>query len=131
MYMGLTCCQTGYVRRADELANIKSLLCPVAGQPVPSRLLLCGPIGVGKTSLAAALCLEEAVISQFPAGVCWLRVGNSPNIAQLQQSLYRRLLRTSAHTSLSGRTDQERLLELRAAAAAKADAVLVVSVLSP
>ncbi|MFF5083550.1 NB-ARC domain-containing protein [Actinoplanes sp. NPDC000266] len=80
---------SGTVRR-DELSRAVIDLLQRSG---PARVALVGSGGLGKTTTAAAMCREEAVISRYPAGVVWIQVGQGRSGAALarviSQATYR------------------------------------------
>lgn len=68
-----------YVQRPEELASIKQQLLRGEGKPVPA-VSLWGPGGVGKSTLAKALCQDDEVIDFFSDGILWVSLGPSPDI---------------------------------------------------
>ncbi len=62
------------VGRSQLLAQIKERL------QEGERLTLYGLPGVGKTSLAAALAIDEQIQARFPDGILWVGLGTQPNV---------------------------------------------------
>ena len=50
-----------------------------------------GMDGVGKTVLAAALARDSEVREAFPDGICWITIGQKPDLLALQNQLLRQL----------------------------------------
>jgi NB-ARC domain len=49
--------------------------------------------GLGKTTLAAALCHHDDIIAMFDDGILWVTVGSQPNVYQGLAKLYAALTR--------------------------------------
>ena len=73
-------------RRAIHQAIVEQLL--AEDEEGVTALALRGAGGVGKTTLAAAVCHDEAVVSSFDDGVLWVTVGENPNLQQAVTKLY-------------------------------------------
>ena len=58
---------------------LAALLEPAGGGPV----VLCGPGGFGKTSMATWACHQPAVRERFPDGVLWVELGRNPSEQRL------------------------------------------------
>ncbi|SPE37466.1 putative WD repeat protein [Candidatus Sulfopaludibacter sp. SbA6] len=83
-----------YVDRPAEFAELRSrLLEPGRQNGVAITTALHGAGGFGKTTLAAALCHDEDIITVFFDGILWVTLGRSPN---LQAAV------TGLHNALSG-----------------------------
>lgn len=62
-----------------------------AGANVSRKTLTTGMGGVGKTTIATALVRDEEIRSYFDK-ICWVSVGQQPDIQSLQSILYRQLV---------------------------------------
>lgn len=70
-----------FVARPTEFDALKRyLLSPNCEDPVAITTALHGAGGFGKTTLAAALCHSDDVITAFDDGVLWLTLGKEPNV---------------------------------------------------
>ena len=92
--LGVPPLPVGYQSRATDLTALKALVRASAdvglvGRPVASGLH--GQGGVGKSVLAAALCHDAEVRAWFPDGICWVSVGESPELVGIQRQLARHL----------------------------------------
>ena len=75
-----------FVPRPRELAALKSL---VSGDEEHfGPVVLRGPGGYGKTSLAAALCHVDEVIEAFDDGILWVTLGQTPDLPAELLKLY-------------------------------------------
>ncbi len=82
-----------YVTRYQELSTARRLL--VGGSdgsvgPVPN-LVLHGPGGYGKTTLAQALCHDDEVTAVFHDGVLWVSLGQQPDVFAELERIHRAL----------------------------------------
>ena len=76
----------GVIDRPHESLALLQALLPGAGA---SRLIaLRGAGGYGKTTLAAAVCHEDAVIEAFDDGILWVTLGQTPNLLNELIKLY-------------------------------------------
>ena len=66
----------------------KHLADGIGENPRPGTVVLYGNGGFGKTTLAAALCHEDAAITAFDAGVLWVTLGENPNLVAELTKLY-------------------------------------------
>jgi tetratricopeptide (TPR) repeat protein len=71
-----------HVPRTAELSELKALL--LSNQREVAVTALRGMGGVGKTTLAIALCHDKAVLDQFPDGILWTTLGPKAEIASEQ-----------------------------------------------
>ena len=69
-----------HIVRHGVLQTLKPLLC--AG--TESRIALRGMGGVGKTTIAIALCHDQEILASFPDGVFWATLGPEPNVLAVQ-----------------------------------------------
>lgn len=76
----------GFIDRVD-LGNrlLGALLEPTAGGGHP--VMLCGPGGFGKTSMALWACHQPTVRERFPDGVLWVELGRKPSEQRLASLL--------------------------------------------
>jgi predicted acylesterase/phospholipase RssA len=63
---------TSWVERDEELAKLRTALLESLKAPTSGCVALWGEAGVGKTSLAARVCQDEAILQAFPDGIVWL-----------------------------------------------------------
>lgn len=71
-----------FVRREKEMAAaLVGLTSATEGTRVAIITSLCGAGGFGKTTLAKALCFEDAVLARYTDGVLWLTVGEGERSA--------------------------------------------------
>ena len=79
----------GFVERPALFAELVSYLLDADHQnPVAVTTALQGAGGLGKTTLAAALCHHDDVISAFDDGILWLTLGERPNVQEGIAKLY-------------------------------------------
>ena len=55
------------------------------------RIVLRGPGGFGKTSLAIAVCHDAEICKAFKDGILWISLGRNPDVARLVQQQFERL----------------------------------------
>lgn len=68
----------------EELEQVKDKLLLRSG---PILIAVHGREGLGKTSLAALVCCNEAVIDRFLGGIYWVSLGRFPDLVGLQNKL--------------------------------------------
>ena len=79
----------GYVERSELTARmVGQLLDEARENPLAVTATLHGPGGIGKTTLAVALCHREEVISAFDDGILWVTLGQEPNVQDALTKLY-------------------------------------------
>jgi hypothetical protein len=79
----------GFVQREKEFDQLRSfLLDPDRRGPVAITTALTGAGGFGKTTLAAALCHDDAILQAFGDGILWVTLGETPNLADALAQLY-------------------------------------------
>ena len=72
-----------FVRRPRELEQlVASLLDRTGEEPVAITAALKGAGGYGKTTLARAICHEEAIQNAFDDGILWVTLGEQPGDVQ-------------------------------------------------
>src|SRR4051794_23988873 len=71
-----------YVPRPEEFAALKTALLDPKGEPVAITSALRGAGGYGKTTLAKALCADDAIQDAYHDGILWLTLGDSPGEPQ-------------------------------------------------
>jgi WD40 repeat protein len=70
-----------FVQRPAEFEALKNLLLTAdRSQPIAITTALAGAGGFGKTTLAAALCHDEAIIENFDDGILWVTLGQTPDV---------------------------------------------------
>jgi WD40 repeat protein len=71
----------GFVTRPKEYEQLLTFLLGADRRdPVANTTALHGAGGFGKTTLAAALCHEEAIVEAFDDGILWVTLGERPNV---------------------------------------------------
>ena len=71
----------GFVARPGPFEQLRSAVLDSAREnPVPGTTALYGPGGLGKTTLAAALCYDDDVVTCFTHGILWVTLGQQPNV---------------------------------------------------
>ena len=81
-----------FVPRPEVFEALKAqLLDAERDNPVAITTSLIGAGGFGKTTLAAALCHDEAVQTAFDEGVLWVTLGENPDLLAILNGLYRTL----------------------------------------
>ena len=70
----------------DQLLGL--VLAPDRRDPVAITTALHGAGGLGRTTLAIALCHEEQVITAFDDGILWVTLGERPNVLDGLAKLY-------------------------------------------
>ncbi len=79
----------GFVQRSREFEALRSLLLePERSDPVAITTALTGAGGFGKTTLAAALCHDDAILQAFDDGILWTTLGETPNLTGALAKLY-------------------------------------------
>jgi hypothetical protein len=79
----------GFVQRPKQFEALRGLL--LEGErkdPVAITTALTGAGGFGKTTLAAALCHDEAIIQAFDDGILWTTLGETPDLADALAKLH-------------------------------------------
>ncbi len=80
---------TGFVKRPHEFDQlIRILLDRDLQNPIAITSAIWGAGGFGKSTLAAALCHDEDVITAFNDGILWITLGKSPNVIDALVDLY-------------------------------------------
>ncbi|HMA34003.1 MAG TPA: effector-associated domain EAD1-containing protein, partial [Chloroflexia bacterium] len=78
-----------FVARPAQYVELKAaLLAADPATPVAITTALQGAGGFGKTVLASALCADPDVQARFPDGICWVTLGEQPDVPQLLAALY-------------------------------------------
>jgi WD40 repeat protein len=79
----------GHVERARLISQLlDAILDETQENARPGAAVLYGAGGFGKTTLAAALCHHDAVLTAYDAGVLWVTLGEQPNLLNELTSLY-------------------------------------------
>lgn len=79
----------GFVERPTEFGQLlKLVLDPERANPVAITTALHGAGGFGKTTLAAAVCHHDDVLSAFDDGILWVTLGQTPNLRDSLLKLY-------------------------------------------
>ncbi len=79
----------GFVERPREFDELRTLLLDRdRHEPVAATTALWGAGGLGKTTLAAALCHDEEVQAAFSDGILWATLGREPKLLDGLTKLY-------------------------------------------
>lgn len=79
----------GFVQRPAEFGQLLNyLLDPKRENPIAITTALHGSGGFGKTTLAAALCHSDEIITAFDDGILWATLGQTPHVQQELMKLY-------------------------------------------
>ena len=79
----------GLVARPREFESLRSMvLGEGSGETVAITTTLAGAGGFGKTTLAAALCHDDAVVAAYDDGIMWCTLGQQPNVQGELTRLY-------------------------------------------
>lgn len=79
----------GFVERPDVFNPLLAhVLSPSRTDPIAVTTALRGAGGLGKTTMATALCHHDDVIAAFDDGILWVTLGQRPNIEQALTKLY-------------------------------------------
>jgi tetratricopeptide (TPR) repeat protein len=78
-----------HVPREAELAELRALL--LGGERLAAVVALRGMGGVGKTTLAIALCHARSTLEAFPDGILWTTFGPQPDLLSAQSAWGREL----------------------------------------
>jgi WD40 repeat protein len=79
----------GFVPRPREFEALKALLLdPTRRDPVAITTALLGAGGLGKTTLAKALCHDDDVQMAYDDGILWTTLGESPNLLDALAKLH-------------------------------------------
>jgi tetratricopeptide (TPR) repeat protein len=77
----------------------------VAGKAASAtRVALCGPGGVGKTTISAAACHDERTFAAFGDGVLWVTLGETPDVESELTKLSVELTGETQHQTLASLT---------------------------
>ncbi len=79
---------TGFVARPDVMQPLRAALLATTDAPVAITTALQGAGGLGKTTLAVALCHDEDVIEAFDDGIVWVTLGNEPKLLDELAKVY-------------------------------------------
>ena len=81
----------GFVPRPGQLDPLLDALLESGHlNPTPGAAAFYGPGGFGKTTLAAAVCHNDDIITAYDAGVLWVTLGEKPNCPQRAGQALRR-----------------------------------------
>jgi WD40 repeat protein len=79
----------GFIDRPHEFDQLRSLLLDhERREPVAITTALRGAGGLGKTTLAVALCHDEEIQAAFDDGIFWITLGKRPNLLDGLTKLY-------------------------------------------
>jgi WD40 repeat protein len=85
---------SGFVARSDLTGQlIEQILDPDRQNPVPGIVALYGAGGLGKTTVAAAVCHQPDVITAFTDGILWVTLGEKPDVRASLIEMYAALKR--------------------------------------
>jgi WD40 repeat protein len=78
-----------YVERSELTERVLALLIDKSHEHfIAINITLFGAGGLGKSTLAAALCHEEDIVGSFDDGILWVTLGQNPNIQDSLTKLY-------------------------------------------
>ncbi len=80
-----------YVPRPEAFEPVLDALVSEGGQPVALTTSLQGAGGLGKTTLAIALCHSDQIMEAFDDGILWVTLGKAPKLLDAVSKLYRAL----------------------------------------
>lgn len=79
----------GFVERPDEFDRVRRLLIDSTGGDIlPKTVVIHGPGGFGKTTLAIAVCRDDEVNETFFDGILWVTIGEQPAGFESLSELY-------------------------------------------
>jgi WD40 repeat protein len=78
----------GFVERPALFAQLLQILLDAERQNLALTTALHGAGGLGKTTLAAALCHHDEIIAMFDDGILWVTLGRQPNVYEGLAKLY-------------------------------------------
>jgi NB-ARC domain-containing protein/TIR domain-containing protein len=78
----------GFVARPEVMQPLRRALLAAMGEQVAITTALQGAGGLGKTTLAIALCHDEDVIEAFDDGIIWVTLGNEPKVMDELAKVY-------------------------------------------
>jgi WD40 repeat protein len=79
----------GFVERPTEFGKLLNYVLDLTHQsPIAITTALQGAGGFGKTTIAAALCHDQAVKAAFRDGILWVTLGEQPNVQEGLTKLY-------------------------------------------
>ncbi|HYR86543.1 MAG TPA: TIR domain-containing protein [Terriglobia bacterium] len=79
---------TTFVKRPAEFERVRESLIDAAQNPRHGAVVVRGPGGFGKTTLAAAICHDEGIQNAFDDGILWVTLGQKPDIVMGLSALY-------------------------------------------
>lgn len=79
----------GYVERQELTEEVVGSLIDRDGQnPLTVNISVYGAGGLGKTTLAAAICHDDDIVGVFDDGILWVTLGQQPNVQDSLSKLY-------------------------------------------
>jgi WD40 repeat protein len=78
----------GFVKRRTLFESLIKSLTETDRQNLALTTALYGAGGLGKTTLAAALCHHDETMTTFDDGILWITLGNQPNVLEGLTKLY-------------------------------------------
>ena len=100
----------GFVQRPREFDALRALLLEGNRKdPVAITTSLIGAGGFGKTTLAAALCRDDDVITAFDDGILWITLGETPDVLGGLTNLYSALTEDKDHGFRNAEQASQRL----------------------
>ncbi len=78
----------GFVARPEVMSPLRHALLRATGEEVAITTALQGAGGLGKTTLAIALCHDEDVLEFFDDGILWVTLGNEPKVLDELAKVY-------------------------------------------
>ena len=95
-------CPTNYIPRVEILQNISSAVLNSEITPIGTTVTIRGIGGIGKSSIAKALCHEPLIIEHFTDGFLWISLTPPlPSLTTMLNEIYQRLTDKSAPMNTS------------------------------
>jgi formylglycine-generating enzyme required for sulfatase activity len=77
-----------YVERPEILGQLRRTILSSRGEPNTVRCVLRGTGGTGKSTVAAALCHDRAIVDAFDDGILWVTLGSKADVRESLTQIY-------------------------------------------